>query len=83
MFFAWVSLLDLSSVLPVLHLCMSPDRVKMEAVATYKINFIFEMLLQLAEVSGTCSEAKQHQNMNGLKNLKECTLEYYNNFCLP
>lgn len=38
MFFVWVSLLDLSSDLPVFHLCMSldaGDRVRMEAVQTY------------------------------------------------
>lgn len=71
MFFACVSLLNLSSDLPMLHLCMSPDRMKMESVETFEFIFIFEIFLQLAEVSRTCFKAKQHQNMDGLKNLKK------------
>lgn len=73
-FFAWVSLLDLSSHLLVLHLCWSldaVDRVKIEAVETCEIIFIFELFLQLAEVSRTCTEAKQHQNLDGLKIVKK------------
>lgn len=57
-----------------LRLCISldvEDRVEMVAVKTYKIIVIFEIFLQLAEVSRNCTEAKQHQNMDGPKILKK------------
>lgn len=77
MFFEWRSLLDLSSDLLTLNLCVSldaEDRMRLEAVEAQEIIFIFEILLQLSEVPKTCTEAKQHQKHGWYEEFKENVL---------